>query len=58
MAEQEDLGLAYSCGHTKIITTHREIISEKDLKTNRKDFPHFLANRWGKSGNSDRFYLL
>ena len=39
MAEKGDPELTPSHGHTKITTTHREIIYENDLKTSRKEFP-------------------
>ena len=29
-----------------------------DLVDSHQQDNHFLANRWGKNGNSDRFYFL
>ena len=37
MAEQEDLELTFSHGHTKTTTTYKTTISEDDLKTSRTD---------------------
>ena len=41
--ESEKVGLKLNIQKTKIMTIWSQ---------------HFMANRWGKNGNSDRFYLL
>ena len=45
MAEQEDFGLTFSNGHTKVATIQKETISENDLKTSRQDFPQLKIER-------------
>ena len=45
MTEQEDFGLTFSNGHTKVATIQKETISENDLKTSRQDFPQLKIER-------------
>ena len=49
----ENAGLKLNVQKTKIKHTHTHTHKDHGIQSY-----HFMANRWGKSGNGDRFYFL
>ena len=53
----ENAGLKLNVQKTKIKHTHTHTHTHTHKDHGIQSY-HFMANRWGKSGNSDIFYLL